>query len=420
MSSDFSDAKAYLQQDGSGANLYNHISEVILKLITEKPENPLEMFEHLSSVVQRSSFNAGKGVGSSTDGEAKDKADSQKKNWVETSDSLYPTEDSTESESVTKIVPQLHLLRNAGVGISSTDAFRLDQSMNKLAEADESITSLRYWGKIKGISNDYHILEGDADGSSPEETTKEAEQKGPNYKTYWASTRIGEASSWTKLPSVTSNQVAIVVSGNLRRFFTGDLSAQVSGHPVYAGNEASFLRATIAVIDSQTALAPQGKYTSEDEESPNTLSLDEGADELEYKSIELSTVTHLRAGIGQKGRVKTWVDKGDDGEDLDNEYNQSNPSDDIPALRDVDEEQWSASNGGLKSKEWPGFTAIAANNDVTNIYIGWGVKSTKTAHTPVFPLDIAAEFDDADIREEADNLDAPVVENDEENDNGED
>lgn len=411
--SDFAEAKAYLQTDRNGANLYNHISEVLLKLVTERPNDSLEIFEHISSVAQRSSFNAGRGIGKATDGEAKEKADAKKKTWVDTSAKLYPTEEDSESTAVTEIVCGLQHARNAGVGLSPTEAYRLEQSMTKLAiheELGSGISSIRYWGKIFGTSNDYYILE--SNGEEGGEDSKEEESSGPNYKSYWASNTIGEPSSWTKLPNVTSQQVAVVVSGNLKRFFTGDLNAQVQGHPVFPGNEAAFLHATIAVIDSQTALAPSGKYTADNEDDLNAVT-EESEYEPESTDIDLSNVVLIRAGIGGKGRVKTWVENGEDGEPLDNEYNNSNPSEDTPALRSLDEEEWSASNGALKSKKWPGFTAFTSNGmkSVTNIYVGHGISTSKTSHTPLFPLGIPTEYDDSNIKEETDNTDAPVVEN---------
>jgi radial spoke head protein 4A len=53
---DFEQAKAFLQKDGGGINLYDHLSEVILKVIKEKPDNAADVFEHLSNMVKHQKF----------------------------------------------------------------------------------------------------------------------------------------------------------------------------------------------------------------------------------------------------------------------------------------------------------------------------------------------------------------------------
>ena len=55
-SQDFEQAKAYLQTDSGGINLYDHISDVLLKIIKEKPTNAVEVFEHLSNVIKNEKY----------------------------------------------------------------------------------------------------------------------------------------------------------------------------------------------------------------------------------------------------------------------------------------------------------------------------------------------------------------------------
>jgi hypothetical protein len=52
----FEQAKAYLQSDSGGVNLYDHISDILLKIVKEKPSNAIEVFEHLSNVIKKEKF----------------------------------------------------------------------------------------------------------------------------------------------------------------------------------------------------------------------------------------------------------------------------------------------------------------------------------------------------------------------------
>lgn len=49
-------AQAFLQTKQGNTSLYDHLTEVILKLITEKPRDALTRFEHLSAVVKQGAY----------------------------------------------------------------------------------------------------------------------------------------------------------------------------------------------------------------------------------------------------------------------------------------------------------------------------------------------------------------------------
>lgn len=56
MSMNLEEAKAYLQKESDGVSLYDHLSDVLLKILVEKPENTCEAFEHISEAVKQSRF----------------------------------------------------------------------------------------------------------------------------------------------------------------------------------------------------------------------------------------------------------------------------------------------------------------------------------------------------------------------------
>lgn len=69
---------------------------------------------------------------------------------------------------------------------------------------------------------------------------------------------------WTALPPVTPAQ--IVVSRQVKKFFTGRLDAEVKTYPPFPGNEASLVRAQIARITASTVVSPLGFYTFDEED----------------------------------------------------------------------------------------------------------------------------------------------------------
>lgn len=51
------EAKAFLQKEApDGTNLYDHLAEVLLRVLVERPENLHETFEHLSVAVRQQRY----------------------------------------------------------------------------------------------------------------------------------------------------------------------------------------------------------------------------------------------------------------------------------------------------------------------------------------------------------------------------
>jgi len=71
-SSSFEDSKAFLQTKDGDSSVYDHLSEVILKLIEERPADALKQLEHISSIVKSSSVkpDAAAGAGKEDNPEA--------------------------------------------------------------------------------------------------------------------------------------------------------------------------------------------------------------------------------------------------------------------------------------------------------------------------------------------------------------
>ncbi|OQV13920.1 putative Radial spoke head protein 6-like protein A [Hypsibius exemplaris] len=181
----------------------------------------------------------------------------------------------------------------------------LNNALRRLLDFDAKILTVKFWGVINGLKNDYYIAETDADPPDDEEEEAEAdaeknaegeEEKGNeipeiegfenlppipkpmlkplpslvkepsgsgiNRNSYYVATKLD--GTWVRLPPATPDQ--IIISRKIHRGFTGDLKAKVSTFPVFPGVEANYLRAQIARISAATQICPEGYYMLDGEE----------------------------------------------------------------------------------------------------------------------------------------------------------
>ena len=144
-------------------------------------------------------------------------------------------------------------------------------SVKLLAESlPAEVGKLRYFGQISTTGKKpYVIIEGlnaDEEEEGVDELLQEG-KTGANKYSYWvAQSTTVSVSEWTKLPNVTMDQV--VKGRQFKRFFTGDLEAQVPSYPPFPGVEKHFLRVQIARIVGETSISPDGFFELDSEEEP--------------------------------------------------------------------------------------------------------------------------------------------------------
>ena len=268
---DLATAKALLQRHEGGPNgesLYDHLTDVLLKIITEQPSAGLAQFEQISCAVKAvrgpRAAAAAAGAPYPDAGRARLAAE----------DALFRTpadgeEPPPSAGAVQDLVGDAALLEWGGVSLGRTQTYKLSLALRKLAVTQGAL-NVRLWGKLQGLAGDYFVAESDADAGGAEEPGLDALGNtihpvgdGPNKHAYWVCTAPGEP--WVQLPHVTPHQV--VAARALRRYLTGSLSAPVAGHPPFPGTEANYVRAVIALISAATVLAPTGAFASVDAES---------------------------------------------------------------------------------------------------------------------------------------------------------
>ena len=289
---DLTTARAFLQrkEGGSGGgSVYDHLTDLVVKLLNEQPSDGLAAFEQLSARVkagalslsnESSNSSSNLGAAASAEDAALRSVRLNKSVALCTGGPVTTVRGEEEEEAshtptlgepVQDLLSDAAMLEWGGFSLGRTETFRLYLSLRSLASS-KPVKSLRLWGKLLGLQADYIVAEGfmepgdipgpEAEADEDRDGLGNAIQRsgvpGPNEKVYFVCSAIGDP--WTLLPRVTPHQV--IAARRLRRFLTGDLAAPVGGHPPFPGREANLLRATIELISAATAIAPSGAYVA--------------------------------------------------------------------------------------------------------------------------------------------------------------
>ena len=279
------EAKSFLSTDVSGSNLYDHLTDVLTKILSDRPDDALAAFESISKEVKMSKFTVDSAPGVvSNDAAAAAAAANLGK--------LAPIE-GADPAAAQSLYTEAWLLEYAGVSFGS-DTMTLQAAMAELTAAGNS--GIRLWGKLNGTTSDYFIFEGTAaEPAESAEGTEDASGSGANAFAYWAlSTSTGAV---TQLGNVSYAQV--VAARKVRKFLTGDLSAKVSAYPPFPGAEAGYLRAIIALISSDCTLAVNGTMVLNEDGTASAA----GEDEYSWGD----SFCHAYVGLNNLGRTVGYL-----------------------------------------------------------------------------------------------------------------
>ncbi|KAM9324909.1 radial spoke head protein 6 homolog A-like [Gastrophryne carolinensis] len=299
-------AKAYLQQAGpQGVSLYEHLSALLSRILAERPSDPLEILEQLSTELHWSRLNKKLDTLRTQEEEPHTYIKAESQRALFTHGAGEGEEAEGDGEMMDSPLPNLldlaHLLQQGGVTLGQDETIRIALALKHLVDT-HPLQICRFWGKILGTQNSYLVAEvqfreGEDDepeeGAEEEEKAAEEEEEedgeekeeaedlppkstyrpppvvpreengtGANKYVYFVCTDPGE--EWVRLPPVTPAQ--ITAARKIRRFFTGQLDAPVITYPPFPGTEANLLRAQIARISAGTHVSPLGYYQFGEEE----------------------------------------------------------------------------------------------------------------------------------------------------------
>lgn len=401
-----SELRQILKQDQSGKNLYDHLTETVMKILLDRPSNAYDMFELISSEVKVNPLNpevvSERGVPPSEEEIAK------QLEWAKSCSKLLkrPDEPPEQNVSFPDLMSDSNLYEWAGVSFGRSDTYRLYLSIKTFAETlPAEVERLRFFGMIKTRGSPYYIVEGlNADEDEEIDEKLQEGKSGANKYTYWVTQSV-ESGVWTKLPNVTMAQV--VVARKFKKYLTGSLDAPTVTFPPFDGNEKNLLRALIAIIGGATSISPAGYFELDEDSDPPVAKLAEAetlneafpkpAQELK----EPDAWVHHEVELNELGRVTAMPEETDENGDV---IEPDEPVEPIPPLKAIESEQWSLRLGPggageysgsvvfAKSLMWPGAVAVAEGKRFVNIYVGYGVKYEPETYSPPLPAALQKEW----------------------------
>ncbi|NWH58130.1 RSH4A protein, partial [Geococcyx californianus] len=346
-------AKAYLLKSSttSGLNLYDHLANMLTKILDERPTNAVDIIENISKDVKCAQFQ--KKMDTLRDEHeilpTIKVAEKYKALFLKANAEDEEVEEDIGETPLPNVMEAAFYFEQAGIGLSKDESYLIFLALKKLI-SDQPIQTCRFWGKILGLERNYIIAEVqyqegeeeeeteeeevieegekemDEDEDKDEEEEKEDEPPKSTYKpppvipkeengtgankyVYFVCNEPGKP--WEKLPPVTPAQ--IVCARKIKKFFTGRLDAPVVSFPPFPGNEANYLRAQIARISAGTQVSPIGFYQfaeeEEDEEEEGGGGRDTYEENPDFQPLSvaemvdsLSSWVHHTQSILQQGR----------------------------------------------------------------------------------------------------------------------
>jgi radial spoke head protein 4A len=375
----FQEAKEFLRGvPGGGTSVYDHLTQVLVKVLNERPTDANQLFEEVSSAVRDATVQEEAKL--PTEEQLEEKCDvgaeharRQVLNWTRDRTQLFVAPDVEVNAEVSfpDLMDESRLWQWGGVDFGDVTTSLLQLGLKQLA--CEQRLQIKFWGKIATRSGDYYIAQSltKVNPSVGREARMVMEgTEGPNKYTYWVSTQPGGANTWTQLPFVTAAQLA--VAQKIRRFFTGDLSAPVACYPplpptpasaapppppappaegeeavaaspapapapnTYQSNprastEANLLSAVVCLITADTSLTYAGFYEAEQEEVDgtefNVIKPAEGPAPMTFDTLkDSSSFVHAELDINPVGRTQaTPYPLNADGEPIEPEEPDAEP-----------------------------------------------------------------------------------------------
>ncbi|XP_056894472.1 radial spoke head protein 4 homolog A-like isoform X2 [Takifugu flavidus] len=345
---DASALKAFLMKsDAAGEpNLYDHLTQLLIKVIDERPNNVMDIIEDMSHEIKQSfCSDNGRALPKLPETTVADEL-------AEKHRLLFCQTEEQEEELVDTPLPNVNeisfYMEQAGVGLGRLEMQRIFLALKQLAQS-EQLPRCRLWGKILGRESNYIIAEAtyregeeEEEEQKSDEITEEEETKaelednedemaplppvaynpqpavpkedigtGANKFVYYVCIEPGLP--WKKLPTVSPAQIN--AARQICKYFTGRLESPIISYPPFPGNEANYLRAQIARISAGTHVSPKGFYQSNEEEDEEEADLPQGSNEVnpDFEGIpvsematSLSSWVHHAQHILPQGRC-TWL-----------------------------------------------------------------------------------------------------------------
>lgn len=430
-------------KDGN-SNLYDHITNILGKMLLDNPTNPYDNIESYSHDVKFSNFDYKKDTNfdhkermRETYGEIKEWADKALSNLEKINvGSEEEPQDPGQCGYVPNLPEEMKKFEWAGIYFGEEETYQLQKSLTKLAHQTKA-KSLKLWGKILGSEKDYYVVEadgaqesGEEGGAPPEEPPADAEPKGTGvnkFSYFVANTAFGP---WVELPVITPKHV--LMARKIKHIFTGNLEANIITNPFFFGKEKHYLKAQIVRIAYNTGIVPGGLYKITEEENSREIEYEEEGKFVfptPEQALNVNSWVHFNTNILKEGKT-VHSEAPEEVEDKEVWLAQRQKQDPFePRLKPLGQDRppagyrraWSAKCYGdtiqydtvakdvkktsyavvaLKSHVWPGLSIVIADNAYQSIYVGYGFKAEIKSYFPTFTKTVRDDPEDPDEQPE--------------------
>ncbi|XP_063985995.1 radial spoke head protein 6 homolog A [Diachasmimorpha longicaudata] len=333
----------------SGDCLYDHLLELLEKILSERPKNAVDVFESYSKELKERRLRIKSNLHDLYLPPAEySEAEKLIKLFqiVKQEESDVNEMDDGNETGYQRMPPNLmdlfYYLEQADVGFPKSEVVLLNLSVRRLMK-EHQIVNVRFWGKILGKPLNYYVVEAELtqeevlrrlerdEGDEQETKTIDEDERdvedsganvsredygderstlesafsvleggdekliipsevigtGVNKKVYFVCKSPGQ-DPWVELPPVTPEQ--IIISRKILRHFTGCLETPIHTFPAFPGNEKNYLRAQIARITATTSVSPIGYFIfgRGEEQTGEEGDVDEEEEEGEGEDISVN------------------------------------------------------------------------------------------------------------------------------------
>lgn len=251
-----------------GVTLYDHLMNVLGKILLEKNPDPYGNFEQLSHSLKSEDVYLGysdkiKGLirenGADITQETKRiraffKLDPPPVDPEKEDETPPKEEEELPTNVLSNVVAQERITRKCGVSIGESEAFFVLNALKQFS-ASRAAVKCSFWGKIIGHNINYYVIECPAgekidkpEGSEEPLPVDEPAGTGVNSKTYFVCTDL-LANDWVELPPVSARQIR--QARNLKYTFTGNLKKRIISSPEFEGEERHYVSSSAQSTDCQ-------------------------------------------------------------------------------------------------------------------------------------------------------------------------
>lgn len=171
----------------TGINLFDHLSRVLGKILDERPDNVVDIFEDVSKDAKRTKFTSDVDTVQDKVDRSTEVALAQVQRKLFTKGSEDGDDDIVQDEEVETPLPNIMELcfyfEQAGIGLNREEMIRVWLALKSLVD-NYPLQHVRFWGKIFGTEQNYYIAEveyreGDEEEEEEEEPEEEQQEETP-------------------------------------------------------------------------------------------------------------------------------------------------------------------------------------------------------------------------------------------------